>query len=979
MPHTSNTIRKTPLPAQSRWQFWIDRGGTFTDIVGQSPEGRLLSLKLLSENPEQYADAALAGIRRLLGLAPDQPIPAEQIEVVKMGTTVATNALLERQGERTLLLITRGFRDSLRIGYQNRPQIFARRIVLPELLYERVAEVTERVSAGGEVRVPLCLESAQKALVEAYREGIRAVAIVFMHSYGYPDHERQVASLARALGFTQISASHEVIPLMRLISRGDTTVVDAYLSPLLQRYVAGLMRELGGTRLMFMQSNGGLARAHFFQGKDAILSGPAGGIVGAVKVCEAAGFHKIISFDMGGTSTDVALYQGEYERSFETVVAGVRLRVPMMRIHTVAAGGGSIVHFDGARFQVGPDSAGADPGPACYRRGGPLTVTDCNVLLGRIQPEFFPKVFGPNQDGPLDREIVQARFAALGQDIARATGKHLSPVEIAEGFVTIAVENMANAIKTISIGRGYDVTEYTLCAFGAAAGQHACQVADALGIKRIVCHPLAGVLSAYGIGLADQRLIKEQAMEVALSQAALPSLAAALETLALEGRAALLAQGMITEAPIHTVKKLRLRYAGSDTALGLEFGDYEALVQGFESLHRQQFGFILPGRDLVVEAGVVELIGRDSSTGGEEMGWPEAPARNGPLQPVALFSLYTAAQEYETPLYLRTELQPGDRIEGPAIIIETNATTVVEPGWQAQITPKHHLLMSRSQPLPRRMSIATDVDPVRLEIFNNLFMAIAEQMGVVLANTAHSVNIKERLDFSCAVFDSKGQLIANAPHIPVHLGSMGGSVQSIIRANRGDIWPGDVYALNTPYNGGTHLPDITVVTPVFDEAGNQILFYVASRGHHADIGGLTPGSMPPHSRTIHEEGVLIDNFKLLDQGEFCEQAVRKLLAFGLYPARNPDQNIADLKAQIAANAKGAAELGRMVGHYGLEVVYAYMGHVQDNACEAVRRVIERLRDGCFTYELDDGNRIHVAITIDCERRTARIDFTGTSP
>jgi 5-oxoprolinase (ATP-hydrolysing) len=554
MPHTSNTTQKTPLPPQGRWQFWIDRGGTFTDIVGQSPEGRLLSLKLLSENPEQYADAALAGIRRLLGLAPDQPIPAEQIEVVKMGTTVATNALLERQGERTLLLITRGFRDSLRIGYQNRPQIFARRIVLPELLYERVAEVTERVNAAGEVRVSLCLESAQKALVEAYREGIRAVAIVFMHSYGYPDHERQVASLARALGFTQISASHEVIPLMRLISRGDTTVVDAYLSPLLQRYVAGLMRELGGARLMFMQSNGGLARAHFFQGKDAILSGPAGGIVGAVKVCETAGFHKIISFDMGGTSTDVALYQGEYERSFETMVAGVRLRVPMMRIHTVAAGGGSIVHFDGARFQVGPDSAGADPGPACYRRGGPLTVTDCNVLLGRIQPEFFPQIFGPNHAGLLDREIVQARFAALGQDIARATGKHLPAVEIAEGFVTIAVENMANAIKTISIGRGYDVTEYTLCAFGAAAGQHACQVADALGIKRIVCHPLAGVLSAYGIGLADQRLIKEQAMEVALSQAALPSLAAALETLALEGRAALLAQGVFTEAQIHTVK-----------------------------------------------------------------------------------------------------------------------------------------------------------------------------------------------------------------------------------------------------------------------------------------------------------------------------------------------------------------------------------------------------------------------------------------
>jgi N-methylhydantoinase B/acetone carboxylase, alpha subunit len=986
-----------------RWQFWIDRGGTFTDVVARRPDGRLLTLKLLSENPEHYADATLAGIRALLGVAQKEPIPTECINTVKMGTTVATNALLERKGERTLLLITRGFRDALRIAYQNRPKLFDRHIVLPELLYERVAEVNERVSAGGEVLVPLDLDSARVALARAYHEGIQAVAIVFMHAYRYPAHERQVAVLAREIGFTQVSVSHEVSPLMKLVSRGDTTVVDAYLSPILRRYMDRVGSELGEARLMFMQSNGGLVNAQFFQGKDSILSGPAGGVVGAVRTSARAGFNKIITFDMGGTSTDVAHYDGEYERAFETLVAGVRMRAPMMHIHTVAAGGGSICHFDGARLRVGPESAGANPGPACYRRGGPLTVTDCNVLLGKIQPEFFPKVFGPNQDQALDKAMVCERFKELAEAIHSATGRRkLSPLEVANGFLRIAIENMANAIKKISTQRGYDVTQYTLCSFGAAAGQHACWVADALGMKTVFIHPLAGVLSAYGMGLADLRVMKERAMEVKLSSAEVPRLSAALNALASEGRAELARQG-IAQEDIHELKKLHVRYEGSDTALVVDFGDplqgcsplrgcssYEAIVAAFESAHRQRYGFIMPEKAHIVEAVAVETIGTAET--GEDQILPApahsaldpptrsvSPARSAPLKPTALVPMYTDGREHQTPVYQRAYMQPHDVVEGPAIIVDANATTVVEPGWQAQVMAWDDLILTRVKPLVRRLALGTDVDPVMLEVFNNLFMSIAEQMGVTLANTAHSVNIKERLDFSCAVFDRAGELIANAPHIPVHLGSMGESVQAVIHANSGKLRPGDVYMLNAPYNGGTHLPDITVITPVFDEAGTEILFYVGSRGHHADIGGITPGSMPPNSKTVDEEGMLIDNFKLVERGRFREQALMELLTSGPYPVRNPYQNIADLKAQIAANEKGVQELKRMVEHFGLDVVNAYMRHVQNNAEEQVRRVLEVLRDGSFIHELDDGSLIRVMITIDRERRTARVDFTGTSP
>ncbi|MCB2101767.1 MAG: hydantoinase B/oxoprolinase family protein [Rhodobacterales bacterium] len=959
------------------WQFWIDRGGTFTDVVARRPDGALVSHKLLSENPEQYPDAAVQGIRDLLGLAPGEAIPADRIEAVKMGTTVATNALLERKGDRTLLVITRGFADALRIGYQNRPRLFDRRIVLPELLYERVVEVDERVSAQGAVLAAPDLAAVRADLEAAHGDGIRSVAVVFLHGYRYPAHEEAVAALARDVGFTQVSVSHQVSPLMKLVSRGDTTVVDAYLSPILRRYVDQVSSRVGDTRLMFMQSNGGLTDARLFQGKDSILSGPAGGVVGMVRTAAMAGFTQVIGFDMGGTSTDVSHYDGEFERAFETQVAGVRMRAPMMRIHTVAAGGGSILMFDGARFRVGPDSAGANPGPASYRRGGPLAVTDCNVMLGKIQPRHFPKVFGPNADEALDDTAVRKGFKALARRIRQATGEAPSPEDVAEGFLKIAVENMANAIKQISVQRGYDVTEYTLCCFGGAGGQHACLVADALGMGRVFIHPFAGVLSAYGMGLADVRAMRERSVEVPLAERDGSDLDARFADMAAEARSEIEAQGV---KPDHVtlLRKLHLRYDGTDTALLVDDAPLAEAVAAFETAHRQRFGFVMSDKALIVETASVEAIGTTESVID-----PEQPGNGTQPAPIDTVSVYTGGRDWSAPVYDRDALKPGDGVGGPAIIVERTGTTVVEPGWWAEVTPRQHLVLSRVQPLAKTAAIGTGkdgegADPVLLEIFNNLFMSIAEQMGATLANTAYSVNIKERLDFSCAIFDPDGNLIANAPHMPVHLGSMGESIQTVIRERQGTMNPGDVYVLNAPYNGGTHLPDITVITPVFDDAGKRLLFYVGSRGHHADIGGITPGSMPPDSTSVEQEGVLIDNFLLVDKGAFREDAVRDLLASGPYPARNPHQNLADLKAQIAANEKGVHELKRMVVHFGLDVVLAYMGHVQDNAEESVRRVLDVLKDGTFAYEMDDGATIRVAISIDKDARQATVDFTGTS-
>jgi 5-oxoprolinase (ATP-hydrolysing) len=956
------------------WQFWIDRGGTFTDVIGRAPDGALRIAKLLSDNPERYADAALQGIRELLGLTVNERLRAERIEAIKMGTTVATNALLERRGEPTALAITQGLGDALRIGYQNRPDIFARQIVLPEQLCTHVIEIDERVRADGTVERALDRDRAARDLAAARARGFGAIAIVLMHGYRYHEHELLLAELARAAGFAQVSVSHRASPLMKLVGRGDTTVVDAYLSPILRRYVDRLARALGDVRLMFMQSNGGLVDAHLFQGKDAILSGPAGGIVGAVRVSALAGFSRIITFDMGGTSTDVAHYAGAYERAFESEVAGVRMRAPMMAIHTVAAGGGSILQFDGARFRVGPESAGANP-------GGPLTVTDANLMVGKLHPRFFPKVFGPDADQPLDGEVVRARFHALAEEVARAIGVERTAEQLAHGCLAIAVDNMANAIKKISIQRGHDISGYVLCCFGGAAGQHACLVADALGLTRVLVHPLASVLSAYGMGLADVRALQQRAIEAELADQLMPRLGRTIEELAAAGRDELRRQGLPVER-IETEARIHLRYSGTDTSLEIAAGAPAALRHAFEAEHQARYGFIVEGRALVIEQVTVEAIGHMAQIDEPE----RADAPRGPDQPIAPVDevvMVTARaphqppESFATPVIERAALRPGDRVPGPAIVVEPTTTVVVEPGWQAELTRRDHLLLSRVEALDRQAAVGTRSDPIMLEIFNNLFMAIAEQMGVTLQNTAYSVNMKERLDFSCALFDPDGMLIANAPHMPVHLGSMGESVRTILKLRGGTMRPGDVFALNNPYNGGTHLPDVTVIMPVFGADG-RLLFLTASRGHHADIGGITPGSMPPDSTSIDQEGVLIDNFLLVDQGRFCGDELEALLRSGPYPARNVRQNVADLQAQIAACARGRGELTKMIGQFGLDTVLAYTGHVQDNAEESVRRVLNVLEDGDFTYPLDNGAAIRVRVRIHRAERRAVVDFTGTS-
>ncbi|MGN6286301.1 MAG: hydantoinase B/oxoprolinase family protein [Afipia sp.] len=965
----------------TRWNFWIDRGGTFTDVIGRDPQGGLHARKMLSENPGAYRDAAVAGIRAHLGLEPEDPIPANVIGEVRMGTTVATNALLERKGDRTVFVTTRGFRDVLELGYQDRRKIFARNIVKPDQLYERVIEVDERVRSDGTIERPLDLRAAEEAMLAAFADGIRAVAITLVHGYRYPDHEKALAALANDIGFTQISASHDVSPLIKIVGRGDTTVVDAYLSPILRRYVAQVSDELDiertGIRLMFMMSSGGLTAAHMFQGRDAILSGPAGGVVGLARTGHAANFARVIGFDMGGTSTDVAHYDGEYERAFETEVAGVRIRAPMMLIHTVAAGGGSLLQFDGSRFRVGPESAGANPGPACYRRGGPLAVTDANVMTGKLIPDFFPSIFGPKQDQPLDADVVRAKFTALAGEI----GDGRTPEEVADGFVKIAVANMAEAIKKISVQRGYDVTAYALNCFGGAGGQHACMVADALGMKKVLLHPMSGLLSAYGMGLADIRATRVQALDLPLEDAFEPlrDLGARLGTTC---ASELTLQGVRPDIIAIRVAA-HIRYAGTDTALEMPALAYRPCVEDFEDhrsslrdaflkAHKARFGFVDPDKPLVVEAVSVEAIGGAAQF--EETDAEETAVDH----PVAARDTQFFSQGFwhDAKVYRREALQPGHTIPGPAIIIEANQTVVIEDGWEAHLTGRDHLVLSRAVAMKARAAVGTSADPVMLEIFNNLFMSIAEQMGVTLQNTAYSVNIKERLDFSCAIFDAQGALVANAPHMPVHLGSMDKSVETVIAQNA-QINPGDVFAINAPYNGGTHLPDITVCTPVFDEKDKSILFWIASRGHHADIGGIAPGSMTPNATTIEEEGVYIDNFKLIDRGRFRERELNDLLTKAKYPVRNPVQNVNDLKAQVAANEKGVAELRKMIGYFGIDVVTAYMGHVQDNAEESVRRVLDQLSDGEFSYEIDQGSVIKVRITVDKAKREATVDFTGT--
>jgi len=1033
----------------AKWHFWIDRGGTFTDVVARAPSGEISARKLLSQNPGAYDDAALEGIRLSLGLPSGAPIPADRVAAVKMGTTVATNALLERQGERTLLVITRGLKDQLEIGYQARPDIFAKQIVKPEMLYAHVVEADERIRADGFVERSLDGEALERELRAALADGIASVAIVLMHSYAHPQHEREAADIARRVGFTQVSVSHEVSPLIKIVGRGDTTVADAYLSPILRRYVEKVAGAIGvrpcgsdslaqpaaehGVRpagsaphaphILFMASSGGLKSADLFQGRDAILSGPAGGVVGMAETARLAGFEKVIGFDMGGTSTDVAHFAGEYERSFETEVAGVRLRVPMLRVHTVAAGGGSILFYDGTRFRVGPQSAGADPGPKCYRRGGPLTVTDANVMVGKLRAATFPAIFGPGRDEPLDETAVREAFAALAAEI----GDGRTPEDVADGFIRIAVENMANAIKKISVQRGYDVTEYALNCFGSAGGQHACQIADTLGMETVLIHPLSGLLSAYGMGLAPIRASREQSVEAPLNPEALAEMESLRAHLAGVTRAEVAAQG-VAPGEISITAWAHLRYDGTDTALPVALAEPAGMRDDFEALHRQRFGFVSPEKGVTIAALEVEAAGGGAATPspratptlpqaptargeGRGEGQPHTPTsafgaaphpnplpaggERGPVAQAERVQFYSGRTWHEAPVILRAHLRPGHRLAGPVLVIEPHQTVVVEPGWSLEVTPRDDLILRRTTPRQREI-LGETADPVLLEVFNNLYMSIAEQMGEALRNTAQSVNIKERLDFSCAVFDAQGQLVANAPHMPVHLGSMDRSVETVIRANAGRMRPGDVYMLNAPYNGGTHLPDVTVITPVFAAPPSprlrvegrgegqphsptpEILFYVASRGHHEDIGGLTPGSMTPRATTIEEEGVYIDNFKLVDQGRFLEAETHALLTGAKYPARSPAKNIADLKAHVAANAKGVAELNKMVAHFGLDVVRAYMGHVQDNAEESVRRLLTRLEDGAFRVEMDQGTWVDVKISVDRANRRARVDFSDTS-
>ena len=964
--------------AAGGWRFWIDRGGTFTDIVALSPEGVLQTRKLLSVNPEQYADAAVEGVRRTLGLT-DGALPAGLVAEVRMGTTVATNALLERKGEPVVLAITRGFGDALRIGWQSRPDLFARHIVLNEQLYDRIIEIDERVRADGALDRALDEARARADLAAARESGIRAEAIVLVHGWRFSDHERRLARIAGELGFEQISVSHEVGALIKLIGRGDTTVADAYLSPILKAYVDRVGADLGpSTPLLFMQSSGGLTAAEAFRGKDAILSGPAGGVVGMAETARAAGFDRVIGFDMGGTSTDVSHFAGDYERTSDAVVAGVRLRAPMLGIHTVAAGGGSICRFDGARLRVGPESAGAVPGPAAYRRGGPLTVTDCNVMLGKLRPDQFPAVFGPDADQPLDADAVTAAFETLADEVTRTTGRTATPETLAEGFVTIAVQNMAEAIKSVSIQRGYDVTRYVLNCFGGAGGQHACLVADALGMTRVMLHPFAGVLSAFGMGLAEVRAIRQATVATPLESAGDGALAARVAALDGQARADLIAQGFADKA-LTSLIRAEIKFAGSDTPLAIPFGPADAMRAAFESLHRQRFGFFAEDKALVVETLEAEAVATASPTS-QAQDQVQATAL---LTAIGRVPVRMAGEDHETPVYNRSDFGPGAAVDGPAIILEDTGTTVVEPGWRAVADDALNLILERTVPLPARRAIGTEADPIMLEVFNSRFMACAEQMGEALRATAYSVNIKERLDFSCAIFDATGALIANAPHIPVHLGSMGESIRTVI-ASRGDggdgrgMRRGDVYMLNAPYNGGTHLPDITVIMPVFLDEDDKPAFFVAARGHHADVGGITPGSMPPSSRTVEDEGVLIDDFLLIDAGRLREAETRALFASGRHPSRNVDQNMADLKAQVASCARGADELTRMVAEFGRPVVTAYMGHIQDNAEEAVRRAIAALKPGSFTLEMDDGAAIRVRIDVDAAARSAVVDFTGTS-
>ncbi len=1001
-----------------KWSFWIDRGGTFTDIIARGPEGTLISKKLLSESGTSI-DSAVAGINEILK---ENSSSMDEIGEIRMGTTLGTNALLERKGARTVLVTTQGFADIVRIGYQNRPDIFALEIILPEQLYESVIEFQERIHADGEIAQIANEGKLRAELKMALEAGAQSCAIALLHGYKYPKHEEIAARIAAEVGFKQISCSHDCAALMKYVSRTDTTLVDAYLTPLLRNYVDTLDAHLGkDKKLFFMQSNGGLCESAIFRGKDSILSGPAGGLIGAVKAAQQCGYEKLITFDMGGTSTDVAHYADEFDYVYDKEISGVRIRAPMMDIHTVAAGGGSILSFDGSRYRVGPESAGALPGPKSYRKGGPLSVTDANLLLGRIQPDHFPKIFGDDGKQALDKDSVEVSFEEIAREISEKTRNYRTPAEVAFGFLQIAVSKMANAIKHVSIQRGHDARECALVCFGGAGGQVACMIADELGIKNILIHPLAGLLSAYGIGHADRRIGKDIDINEDISTLSAHKLHADIEHTREVLSEALAKKGIATDDQELSVHAL-LRMEGSDYTLSVPFAEIEDMVQTFQSKHLQRYGFSDNKRKVVLQSLAVQLIGKTMPD--EQLKYK--PQKSSDTQRCRLYSrgLWCDARVIN-----RSQIQPLIAIAGPAIIVESHTTTVVDLGWQAEIlkdgslslshtseyyrpessedgvqtftsaedmekalssTGSHRPISTSGSQKPARPASrkahgglqkggnVSEADPVTLELFNNLFRFVAEQMGITLQNTSYSVNIKERLDFSCALFDGEGNLIANAPHMPVHLGSMGESVKNLIDTRLSSMKSGDVYATNDPYNGGTHLPDITVISPAFDESGKKVLFYVASRGHHADIGGISPGSMPSDSKTIDEEGVLFKQELLVRDGVFLEEELKTLLKSGPHPARNSHQNIADLKAQVAANTRGINEMKSLIADWGQDLVLQYLQHVQDNAAECMRRTIQQLNSGHFSCTMDDGSTISVNIQINKAKRTASIDFEGTT-
>jgi 5-oxoprolinase (ATP-hydrolysing) len=945
------------------WTFWIDRGGTFTDVIGRDGDGREQTLKLLSASPS-YEDAAVEAMRRLLGAAPGEPFPAERVAAIKMGTTVATNALLERKGAKTLLVVTEGFADAILIGDQSRPDLFALDILRPEPLYAGVVEATERRAADGSVVLPLDGEALATALKAMRAEGFTSVAIAFLHSDLDPAHELAAGEIARAAGFDYVALSHEASPLPRFVPRAETAVADAYLTPLLRAYVERVAGAVNGAPLWFMTSAGQLVRADAFRGKDAVVSGPAGGVVGVAETARTAGAAAALGFDMGGTSTDVCRFAGTLERRDTARVAGARLRSPMLDVETVAAGGGSILTYDGFRARAGPASAGADPGPACYGRGGPATVTDANLVLGRLDPAWFPSVFGPNGDAPLDPAAARARLAELAGAMGAA-----SVEAAAEGFVAVAVEQMAQAVRRISTERGFDPRDHALVSFGGAAGQVCCQVADALGVTEVLSPRHASLLSAWGIGQARVGALKQAGVELPLGDEGLAAADVLAERLTGEATQALASQG----SPAGSVeRRLMLRYDGADAALPVPLGPLAEARASFESAHQRLFGFIEPDRTILIASVEAEASASSSAHPGEG---PDPDDKAG-YQPAGAppSDLVPGLRRDERIIVMAENLTA---IDGPALVIRADTQIAVAEGWRATAEADGLIRLTRHTPLTAAAIAADKADPVTLELFNRRFMGVAEAMGAALERTAHSVNIKERLDFSCALFDADGGLVANAPHMPVHLGSMGASVRAT-KAQHPVLKPGEAFALNNPYFGGTHLPDITVVMPVFMDGGEEPEFYVAARGHHADVGGIQPGSMPPFSKTLDEEGVLLDAVPIMREGRFLEAETRAALATGRWPARAPDRNVADLKAQIAACQAGAAAVAGMIETHGAQTVARYMTFVQRNAEQSVRRAVGRLVDGEARVPMDGGGEVVVKVTVNAAAGEATLDFTGSA-